>query len=699
MKKISSVLLFLLLVLLGSCNIGGNKNSNSVVFSLNLPKNFNKMFFIQADGKTSYATQITRVITSAIITVEGPDLKKPIVNKTQVKIEKLSTGTFLDVGDVIVPSGKDRLFTVYLINSLGDVVLAGMKEVPSLPAGKEINIGVDMELARNFKDFAKDFYPQAITGIKPYDLRSATLTWLPGKDVNLVFTFDRNIDLFKGGTLGGLMGVIEIDADGNTATGVPSLVDSLRPQSLGKIGVDYILYIEAFSGSNALLVKVGKEDGNDSETTYTVPMKIKFHHLILQIPYKVVENYITAKTIFYFDAAFITYTSSGKSFADIFPDNKVAVSNDMIKLPFFTKEKAQKITKFKLIHSVPITQEVSFDFKPFQTKHVFGGVAFLSYSKTSTSEVRIRIADPYKSVSFEKSLDRFNTSYLEGYVSTMDDIVVLDVEGNTLVPSCNSYATKAYISFDGGYSFKTIGSWCSGAGEPLLAKSKVIFLMKGVSQGVSNGNSSPAIIEGKVFYLDNNQVYPEGTTYFTLKNVMNPTFFSDGKEFYQAGITIEDYDLSLIIEKLLTHENVFSMTITSVTSPDASAYFYKIISSDDSVGVGLGVWDNYRELSYALIIKSGNDGWQLEKKYTLPNKWIDDILLTHSGPAFVFSEYDNSGEKLVYWFNNKEIPISLLNGSTSYLGSWLIPPATPVIFWSYWRGNGGEHFNISVGMP
>ena len=697
MKKVMGILLFLLLVILGSCNIGGVQNKNSVVISLNLPKNFNKMFFIQADSEASYATQITRVITSAVITVEGPDLKKPIVNKTQVKIEKLPTGTFLNVGDVIVPAGNDRLFTVYLVNSLGDVVLAGMKEVPSLPAGKEINIGVDMELARNFKDSAKDFYPQSTTGVKPYDLRSATLTWLPGKDVNLVFTFDRNIDLFKGGTLGGLMGVIEIDADGNPATGVPSLVDSLRPQSLGKIGVDYVLYIEAFSGSNALLVKVGKEDGNDSETTYTVPMKIKFHHLILQIPYKVVENYITAKTIFYFDAAFITYIASGKSFTDIFPDNKIAVSNDMIKLPFFTKEKAQRITKFKLVHSLPITRDVSFDFKPFQTKHVFGGAAFLTYSKTSTSEVRIRIADPYKSVSFEKSLDHFNTSYLEGYVSTIDDIVVLDVEGDTLVPSCNSYATKAYVSFDGGYSFKTIGSWCSGAGEPLLEKNKVMFLIKG-GQGVSNGNSSPIVIKGKIFSLEDNQVYPEGTTYFTLKNIMSPTFFSDGKEFYQAGITIEDGVLSLIIKKLLTHEKVFSMNITSVTSPEASAYFYKIVSSDNRVGIGLGIWDNY-EVSYALIIKSENDGWQLEKKYAISDRWIDEILLTHSGPAFVFSEYDNSGEKLIYWFNDKEIPISILNGSTNYLGEWLIPPATPVIFWSYWGDNGGERFNISVGIP
>ncbi|GEM_PF-6509801 len=673
-KKIS--LLVLIALLIAGCG-GGRSNLSSLTVKVRLPEKYQNAFFLQSES-SSMATELFSHIKYARITVEGPGITPPISKDVP----------FGSVVDVVVPSGNNRLFTVALMDKDKKVIFMGYKLVPYLPEGKEVSIDLQLSFARVFTDAVGDIYPE---GFKGFDLKNVSMMWGGGekKSIRFIFTFNKKVELSRGVEEKGLFGLIEIDADGNPATGIPSVVDSLRRESKGKIGVDYIVYLEGFSRGGALLYNV-----KDKVSSF-FPVKIFGKHLMLEIPvsyFKEISPY--GDSIFYVDSVFMTGDGE-ETGIDFFPDNAAAVSSSLLFPPYLRGENLTKISKFVLKERIPLPPGVKLaGFYPYQSGDLFGAVYMLSYSPGTTFEVGVRITNLYTGKVFNHVFARIHgIQYFTPVFVSSGNLVVLAIQSDSLGNCGGGGGLIAFLSGDGGYTFKQTKIWCPDGYvyNAHILNGSVLFEIENYSAG--------GLAVFKRFTLENGTIVEEPDLTFDFKGMSYPSFFVAEGNFYETGVSVQTDRTVFYIYPVTDTIPLFSDIVTDA-SGDGYVDFVKVAGRRVFVVVTFYPAGGYGEgfhLLYALTFTQDGTVKLVDKKYLSYEAWIMDVLPFSDGLYGILENFGGATERYVFDFRGQHLnPFTVSNGYITYFGSWILPPATPMLFW---EDETGKTLNVSVGVP
>ncbi len=685
MKRISIFLMIFILAMMGlGCDDSGDEPHARLNLSVRLPANFQQAFLFQSNDYTLTADTLS-LIKYARITVEGEGINPPIVREIP----------FDSTMDVLVPAGSDRFFTVSLMDAEKNVLFEGSKLVPYLPAGEEVSVTMDLYFARSFTDSVRDFYPSAEESDGIFDLRNLSLMWGADPDGNqsIIFSmyFDEDIELYKGEGSEGLMGIIEIDADRNLDTGIPSIVDTLRPVSKGKIGVDYIIYIEGLSGSRALVVNVETGD------VKSVPIKIIGSHLIVTVPADFFSDLQVDSESFFVDAAFVSYTGDNE-FVDIFPDIGAAVSNDLASM-FIGDDFFGNITRFAVKEVISVPDNLSLELYPFHFDELAGIVYTVGYSSSNTVSVGIRLADFLRNKTINRPIGVFSgSSYLFAQVAFSNGVLGVLVDGYNL-NGCSDYGYALFVSFDRGFTFKGIDSGCTYNGSFIAMYDSTLLLAE---------NSYSALITAERFQLYPDHVAKPESFVIDQSGLEYPVYFTLNDSLYQAGISVSTDNLaSLMIYRIASRHLMYELPITR---PASGYYSYvsvsRVVTHEDQFYLIVSVWDG--SSSYEKILGFRVDENGLEKIYEKKLEgevYVEDLWFYNDEMAFIMSEYKYVNNTYVSNLNfvyddGRVVPIGEGSdgNSVSYLGKWLIPPATPIVFWLQ-EGSNNRNYMISMGVP
>ncbi len=673
-----------------------------------LPDDYQKVFFLQNFNDNS-VDEILKSVKYFVVSVEGPGIDKPIVK----------TGKVGRNSDLLVPAGKNRLFAVALMNKEKEVVFAGYKMVDYLPKGKEITVDIQLHFARSFTDSTRDYYPAGSTGAIVYDLRDVMLTW--GKDeegkkvVNLFFTFNRKVSLLRGEGGKGLMGIIEIDSDGNPTTGVPSFVDSLRPESEGKIGVDYILYIEGFEKSKALLVNAITGD------YYYLPLKIVERHIMLSVPMRALKL-LNISSIFYLDSAFISFDGNDR-YVDIFPDGNAAVSNNLFIPPVYNKADALKIGDFEKIYSYRLPTGVDVDFSPFQSGNIFGGIASMEYPSSQSVEIRSKVFKIYRVVSnytsgnakgmdesttFERSVDTlYGTSSVNIETAAKGNVIAVTASGFNMESCSGGPGIKVYISFDGGYSYKAFENrWCLKGSLgyensfPLLQFSNNFLYAIAVTY--------PERYGGTYYRIRKYELSPAGLKFVKEYPVVSKELSAPlaiGDDFYMSEITVESSDVKLVLKNIENGNKIYSESITKVSS-NSSIYLDSLKRWGDYFLVTISDYGNSVNYSESILTatlkysKENNEILVLRKMLAPEGYYPEGVFpVNENGRIGGFYYYEGSTGGFYYLDGSSKILVTSPLNSFKFNGFWLIPPGVPVVFWKDSLDGKIYTFHIAIGVP